>query len=306
MADVYKQSFKQNYTNNIELSIFNCGLERCAPGQTWGPGIRDHYLIHLVVSGKGTFEVGGQTFEVVPGDLFFARPSQLIRYTADEQQPWEYSWVGFNGACAHKLTAQLPFTDEQPVHHTSDPETMRAALTNIYSSRGLQPQDEAAMVGYLYLFISALMKETSASKPHSTSSSSQYVLNAIKYIQFNYSHDISIDDVAKSVGVSRSHLYRVFMLNVGKSPIDYLTEYRINEACKLLRAGNLSLPRWPSRSVSSTSSISRGYSNAPKVSRPANILRPRQTQPRPRMFRNDSPKENFHVLTEKPGVDPFH
>ena len=88
MADVYKQSFKQNYTNNIELSIFNCGLERCAPGQTWGPGIRDHYLIHLVVSGKGVFEVGGRTYEVVPGDLFFARPSQLIRYTADEAQPW--------------------------------------------------------------------------------------------------------------------------------------------------------------------------------------------------------------------------
>ena len=183
----------------------------------------------------------GKTFEVVPGDLFFARPSQLIRYSADEQQPWEYSWVGFNGACAHKLAAQLPFTDDAPVHHTSDPDGMRAALTNIYSSRGLQPQDEAAMVGYLYLFIAALMRETSAGKPHTASSSSQYVLNAIKYIQFNYSHDISIDDVAKSVGVSRSHLYRVFMLNVGKSPIDYLTEYRINEACKLLRAGNLSI-----------------------------------------------------------------
>ena len=195
MPDVYKQSFKQNYTNNIELSIFNCGLERCAPGQTWGPGIRDHYLIHLVVSGKGIFEVGGRTWEVSEGDLFFARPSQLIR----------------------------------------------AALNNIYSSRGLQPQDEAAMVGYLYLFIAALMRETSAGKPHTASSSSQYVLNAIKYIQFNYSHDISIDDVAKSVGVSRSHLYRVFMLNVGKSPIDYLTEYRINEACKLLRAGSLSI-----------------------------------------------------------------
>ena len=101
MADVYKQSFKQNYTNNIELSIFNCGIERCAPGQTWGPGIRDHYLIHLVLSGKGVFEVSGRTWEVSAGDLFFARPSQLIRYTADEQQPWEYSWVGFNGACAH-------------------------------------------------------------------------------------------------------------------------------------------------------------------------------------------------------------
>ena len=240
MADVYKQSFKQNYTNNIELSIFNCGIERCAPGQTWGPGIRDHYLIHLVLSGKGVFEVGGRTWEVSPGDLFFARPSQLIRYTADEQQPWEYSWVGSMGPCPQTgRTAALYRRAPRPPHQR--PEGMRTALTNIYSSRGLQPQDEAAMVGYLYLFISSLMKETSESKPHNTSSSSQYVLNAIKYIQFNYSHDISIDDVAKSVGVSRSHLYRVFMLNVGKSPIDYLTEYRINEACKLLRAGNLSI-----------------------------------------------------------------
>ena len=139
MADVYKQSFKQNYTNNIELSIFNCGIERCAPSKTWGPGIRDHYLIHLVLSGKGEFEVGGRTWQVSTGDLFFARPSQLIRYTADEVQPWEYSWVGFNGACAHKLAAQLPFTDDAPVHHTSDPDGMRAALANIYSSRGLQP-----------------------------------------------------------------------------------------------------------------------------------------------------------------------
>ena len=29
MANVYKQSFKQNYTDNVELSIFNCGQERC-------------------------------------------------------------------------------------------------------------------------------------------------------------------------------------------------------------------------------------------------------------------------------------
>ena len=223
MADVYKQSFKQNYTNNIELSIFNCGLERCAPGQTWGPGIRDHYLIHLVVSGKGVFEVGGRTYEVVPGDLFFARPSQLIRYTADEAQPWEYSWVGFNGACANKLVQQTPFSDVQPVHHCKDPQSTRETIYNIYLARGPEPQCEALMTGYLYLFMAQLMKEAREAMPNTPSSSSQYVLAAIKYIQFNYSHDISVDDIAKAVGVSRSHLYRVFMSNVGQSPIDYLS-----------------------------------------------------------------------------------
>ena len=105
------------------------------------------------------------------------------------------------------------------------------------------------------------------------------MLNAINYIQFNYSHDISSDDVAKSVGVSRSHLYRVFMLNVGKSPIDYLTEYRINEACKLLRAGHLSIGEVAVSVGFFDSSIFRGCSSAPRACRPASILRRRLMLP---------------------------
>ena len=41
MTNDTKQSFKQSYTDNIELSIFNCGDEQCDPCHTWGPGIRD-------------------------------------------------------------------------------------------------------------------------------------------------------------------------------------------------------------------------------------------------------------------------
>ena len=48
-------------------------------------------------------------------------------------------------------------------------------------------------------------------------------------------------DIAKAVGVSRSHLYRVFIAAVGQSPIDYLTAYRVDEACALLKNTNLSI-----------------------------------------------------------------
>ena len=50
-----------------------------------------------------------------------------------------------------------------------------------------------------------------------------------------------VQNIAKAVGVSRSHLYRVFMANVGQSPIDYLTDYRISEACYLLKNSHLSI-----------------------------------------------------------------
>lgn len=241
MSSVYKQSFKQTQTNNIELSIYNCGLQSCENGYSWGPGVRDHYLIHYVAAGRGTYVVSGITHEVKSGDIFLAKPSQLITYTADQDDPWEYYWVGFNGSNANKLVAQLPFGAEQPVYTCKNPEKVKKALFNIFLSRGPENYSEALMVGYLYIFLAELMKETEHTESRAQSSSSVYVSNAVKFIQFNYSHEITIDDIAKAVGVSRSHLYRVFMSNLNESPIDYLTNYRINEACYLLRSGNLSI-----------------------------------------------------------------
>ena len=149
--------------------------------------------------------------------------------------------MGFNGAYGNKLVQQTPVSDTHPVHHCKDVQVVREALYNIYLSRGTEPQHEAMMTGYLYIFMAHLMKEARDALPNVGSSSSQYVLAAIKFIQFNYSHDISVDDIAKAVGVSRSHLYRVFMSNVGQSPIDYLTNYRVSEACSLLKNSGLSI-----------------------------------------------------------------
>ena len=98
----------QNYTDNVELSIFNCGQSAAFPAIPGAPGIRDHYLIHLVVSGKGSYKVGGKTYDLVPGDLFLIKPNQLIVYCADSADPWEYYWVGFNGACANRLRSKPP------------------------------------------------------------------------------------------------------------------------------------------------------------------------------------------------------
>ena len=79
MDNETKQSYKQNYTDNVELSIFNCGHEYCQPGHTWGPGVRDHYLIHLVVAGRGVYQVNGLSYTLQEGDLFLAKPNQLTR-----------------------------------------------------------------------------------------------------------------------------------------------------------------------------------------------------------------------------------
>ena len=185
MPNVYKQSFKQTQTNNIELSIYNCGLQSCEKGYSWGPGVRDHYLIHYVASGRGTYVVSGVTHEEKSGDVFLAKPSQLITYTADQEDPWEYYWVGFNGSNANRLVLQLPFGADAPVHTCKNPEKIKKALFNIFLSRGPENYSEALMVGYLYIFLAELMKENDRPESRAQSTSSVYVTSAVKFIQFN-------------------------------------------------------------------------------------------------------------------------
>ena len=50
-----------------------------------------------------------------------------------------------------------------------------------------------------------------------------------------------MEDVAAYVGISRSHLFRSFQTYLGKSPKEYLSEYRIKQACHLLKETDLSV-----------------------------------------------------------------
>ena len=43
---------------NHSLVALSSGEEKCAPCHSWGAGVRSHYLIHYVISGKGVFYCG--------------------------------------------------------------------------------------------------------------------------------------------------------------------------------------------------------------------------------------------------------
>lgn len=65
---------------------------------------------------------------------------------------------------------------------------------------------------------------------------SKYVLQAISYISEHYrDSDISITPIARSLGVSESHLSHVFKKETSYTIVGYLTQYRIHMAMKLLQ-----------------------------------------------------------------------
>ncbi len=235
----FKYSFKDTLKENTGLAVYNTGYEKCTGGYQWGPGVRDHYLVHYVSSGQGTYTCRGEEYTLKKGDMFLIFPSEVVQYRAGAYNPWEYYWVGFNGTDAHRMIAMAGFQPDNPVIRADETDAIREALLRIYLSRGNTPAADVEMAAYLQLFLASLIRRRG--ELPTTPGSRGYLAQALRYIQHNYAGAIGVSDIAAFVGVSRSQLYRAFEAEFGQSPHEYLQKYRISEACTLLRNGGLTV-----------------------------------------------------------------
>ena len=51
-SSIYKHSMKLE-RKTAPLYVQNTGCQQCSPSYGWGPGVRNHFLLHPVVGGKG-------------------------------------------------------------------------------------------------------------------------------------------------------------------------------------------------------------------------------------------------------------
>lgn len=238
--DEFKHSIKLPHHNGLGLAVFNCGFQRCGSSHSWGPAIRDHYLIHYITAGHGTYDSGSQVYHLSAGDGFLVTPSKVISYCADAENPWEYYWVGFNGTDADRLISQAGLSHENPIFHYDKDSLYREKLLNIYKLNGSRPSDEARMQAELLLFLSLLMDNCGVVESMHKSGY-EYVKKTLRFIEYNYSRDIDVDALAANAGISRSHLYRLFMQHISMPPNEFLTRYRIQKASILLKSHHLSV-----------------------------------------------------------------
>lgn len=235
----YKYSYKSEHHAVLSLCVYNVGFEQCNSGFCWGPGVRDHYLLHHVTSGYGTYSIMGKTYDLAPGDTFLSYPDTVISYRADMEFPWEYYWVGFQGSDAPLLLSRTAFSFENPVIHIDCGERVKSLLLGIYEGRGSRIADEVRMTSRLYELFSGLIE--SADSGRGEVPGRENVHRACEYIANNFSRPITVAEVAEHAEISRSWMYREFQKYVGVSPVQYLIQFRLQQACMLLENTDLSV-----------------------------------------------------------------
>ena len=52
----YKNSYKLEQKELLSLAVYNVGYQKGDLMHHWGPGGREHFLVHYVISGKGAYK----------------------------------------------------------------------------------------------------------------------------------------------------------------------------------------------------------------------------------------------------------
>jgi len=215
--------------------IHQVGSEVCEPGHSFGPAVRDHYLIHCVLDGEGYFYMGKRQYHLSKEQGFLIVPGVITYYQADRVNPWTYCWVGFNGIDAKNICSQCGIGHERPIFHFSDTARMEACIRSLYDSYA-SDNNGFLTLARLYEFFSLLHNVDSVEEK------GEGILDrALDYITKNYSYGIRVSQMAEHLGISRSHLFRVFKESMGVSVQEYLLSFRLERAVSLMESTDMNI-----------------------------------------------------------------
>lgn len=225
-----------------DMSLHFFGMEECLPGHTWGPGLRDAYILHYVHSGFGTFSTGGISHSLTAGQGFLIVPDTLVHYSADETDPWTYTWIGFKGVLAKSILQRTHLSVAHPVFNIGRDSGFNCFYEKLKSARQERSGDVLSQ-SILYGLLADLIRFSpeAAAEPKTSPSKEAYVRKAIGYIESSYSQKISIQDIARDVGLDRTYLSGLFKEQLGLSLQAFLLEYRMKRAAGLLHNPELSV-----------------------------------------------------------------
>lgn len=229
-------TYNEFNTNNFDLNVDHYGAEICAKNYSFGPTVRDNYVLHFIVDGKGKFTIDGTTTQLKTGDMFILPKGKVAFYQADGEHPWTYLWVGFSGSKAENILSKTQLLDHYFCHSTLESKVLDQ-IVKLTQFRDLKLDDvtELQLIAELYKLLAFLMEELpSKSMSDSNILIQNYIKQTKKIIHTQYSKTLKVSQIAKKLNLNRSYLYKIFKEETGYSIKDYLGQIRMEKSADLL------------------------------------------------------------------------
>lgn len=272
-SELFKRSKenRQHSTSFVPYGYYECRLPEMFINvpMHWHP----EFEIDYILEGCGDFVLGDEKLTLSAGDILILPPDMLHAVYLTEENFLSYDALVFHsnmlGAnsndrstvdCIHPIISGTTKICNHIPHNLPNIDEFKSCVSNIFSSarKNSSHYDLLLKSELMHLFWLLDGNQQLAKKGAPTPKNSSLIRPALEYISEHFSENITVEQLASLLHLSKSHFMSCFKKAVGISAIEYLTQYRINYACEQLILTNL-----PIAEISLTS----GYDNLSNFNR---------------------------------------
>lgn len=217
---------------NIEAYRFE-GFVRPFPSH-----FHEYYVIGYIESGQRTLSCSDQEYAVRPGHILVFNPGDSHACVQSDGGTLDYRGFNISREVMLRLMEALDNRREPPVFSPNvifDTETAGCLRTLhdlvLSGSRGPGKEEQLLLLGTL------LVQKYGQSLPRPVPRYEEEVRRVCAFIEENHGEHISLDQLCRCAGLSRSTLLRAFTRSKGVTPYRYLENIRVSRAKKLLEQG---------------------------------------------------------------------
>lgn len=233
--------------NFLDLRLFQYGWEQCAPLHSFGPFVRNHFLFHYVISGRGCLNSngpGGATrhYELEANQGFLICPGQVNTYYADEHDPWKYTWLEFDGLRTEEYLDAAGLSLAQPIYRPESPAQGEGVRDTMLYIADHSQASTLHLIGHLCLFLDGLIQSSASRRePHGTRLQDFYIQEAVNFMEQNYRRELTVEEIADVCKLNRSYFSKLFRESMGCPPQEFLIRLRLSKAAEQMQATKASI-----------------------------------------------------------------
>ncbi len=216
------------YTENTAnfLRLDSIGYSKDPNITRFGPGHRNQYIIHYVMSGKGYYN--GNAVHAGQGFLIFPRQKQY--YYADSDDPWEFLWFIAYADEMKDVFGMLNADSETNIFSYDNGSVLKQTTKFIVENNNMTVNPLQITEIFLHVLNSHVNNFKSACKTNSQT----YTDFCVNYIETNIHKKITVHELTALLGVSQPYLYKIFYDRFNMSVKKYIILFKHNYAKKLL------------------------------------------------------------------------
>ena len=226
---------------NLTFNLLQCGKNGILPGGRLSVGSTDSFTMVHVYGGEGLLETNGLTYRLGGGEGCFAFPDTACALRNPGPGALNSIWLSFTGYQVQNYLNRANVFRTKPIYRDREG-IIGEKLNRIFTDSQRLPNRYCRMMSVLYDIFSCLLDRNPTRNLEGHTDHANYLaVKATGYIESNYGENLSVDEIASAMGISRKHLYTVFKDLLNMTPKQYLIYYRIEKACMRLKSTSRSV-----------------------------------------------------------------